>query len=207
MKNTVLFALGCLTVGFSLPAQEIPRELRGGGHRLGETAEQFYSAEYAGDILSACAAHNWKSVTRLFQYIEPASKLNAKDICAAAAAIKQRALAGARIEYKGTGDTETQRRDTFTFDHGHLVKIEMVYSGSTANVEGIHPKSYADLLSGLQQAYGDPSNTNAGNPGHLWRAVRIAPRHMARQRKCNPDYRTPGHQRVHTNRSRNDWRV
>lgn len=159
MKNTVIFVVGCLLLGDSAPAQEQPRELRGGGHVLGETAEQFYSEDFAGNILSACQARNWKIVSRLYKNIDASSKLNAKDICAMETLIKQRVTDGARLECKGSGDTETQRADTFTLDGGHLVKIDMVYSTSTVNVEGIHPKSFAGLLAGLQEAYGTPTKT------------------------------------------------
>jgi hypothetical protein len=159
MNKAVIFVVGCLTLGVYAAAQEQPRELRGGGHLLGETAEQFYSEDYAGDILSACKARNWKTVSRLYKSIDASSKLKAKDICAADTLIKQRAEGGARLEFKGGGDAETQRADTFTFDGGHLVKIAMVYTASTADVEGIHPKSFAVLLAGLQEAYGRPTKT------------------------------------------------
>jgi hypothetical protein len=160
MKNAVKFIFGCLLLGVPAAAQEQPRELRGGGHKLGETVEQFYSEEYAGNLLSACQAHNWKTVSRMYKASDPSSKLNAKEICAIEVLIKKRATDGARLEYKGSGDAETQRADTFTFDKGHLVKIELVYSASTTNVEGIHPKTFADLLAGLQEAYGTPTKTS-----------------------------------------------
>jgi hypothetical protein len=46
------------------------------------------------------------------------------------------------------------RTDTFTFDSGHLVKIDMVYVASTVNLEGYRPKSFGDLFAGLREAYG-----------------------------------------------------
>jgi hypothetical protein len=51
------------------------------------------------------------------------------------------------------------RLDTFTFDGGHLTKIHMVYMAATANVEGFHPKSFAELFAGLEEAYGPPSKS------------------------------------------------
>ena len=44
---------------------------------------------------------------------------------------EQQATSGTRLEYDGHGDEQTMRTDTFTFDGGHLVKIDMVYVGST----------------------------------------------------------------------------
>lgn len=160
MKNAANFVLRCLLLGVPALAQEQPRELRGGGHLLGETVEQFYREEYEGGLLSACQAHNWKMASRMYKASDPSSKLNAKEICAMEGLIKKRAIDGARLEYLGNGDARTERADTFTFDKGHLVKIEMVYSASTAHVEGIHPQSFAGLLAGLQEAYGQPTTSN-----------------------------------------------
>src|SRR5262249_42465850 len=49
--------------------------------------------------------------------------------------------------------------DTFTFDGGHLVKIDMVYFVPIANIEGYHPKSFGGLFAGLQDAYGPPTKS------------------------------------------------
>jgi hypothetical protein len=160
MTFATTFAISLLLLSSASGTQELPSDLRGGGHRLGESAEQFYSGEYAGDIVAACVAHRWKAVSQMYQLIDPSSQLKAKEICAVAQRIKQQAIAGARVEYQGGGDIASQRRDTFTFDHGHLVKIVLDYGASGANVEGIHPKSYSELLAGLQQAYGDPTRSS-----------------------------------------------
>ena len=72
---------------------------------------------------------------------------------------KQNATSGARVEYKGSGDVEAMRADTFTLDGGHLVKIDMVYTAPIAQFEGYHPKSFGELLAGLQEAYGAPTKT------------------------------------------------
>jgi hypothetical protein len=143
----------------SIQAQEQLGQLKGGGHLLGETAEQFYSEGYIGDLLRACQAGDWKSVNRLSKTVDHSSKNNAKDLCAEEMHAKQQATSGARVEYKGSGDKETLRADTFTFDGGHLVKIDMVYSVSVAAFEGFHPKSFRELLAGLQEAYGPPTRT------------------------------------------------
>jgi len=141
----------------SVSPQEQPRELRGGGHLLGETAGQFFSEGFVGDMLRACQERDWKSVSQLSKNVGHASKRNAKDYCAKEMLAKQQATSGTRLEYNGRGDEETMRADTFTFDGGHLVKIDMVYVASIANIEGYHPKSFGELLAGLREAYGSPS--------------------------------------------------
>jgi hypothetical protein len=143
----------------SVPSQEQPRQLKAGGHLLGETAEQFFSEAHAGDVLRACQAEDWKSVSHLSKNADHSSKNNAKDICAIHEAAKQQATTGARLEYKGSGDMDTRRADTFTFDGHHLVRINMVYSVPIADIQGYHPKSFEELFAGLQEAYGTPTKT------------------------------------------------
>jgi hypothetical protein len=160
MQNAaIIFVFLCLMSYASAPAQEQTRALHGGGHALGETVEQFYSKESVGSVFSACQARDWKAVSRLSKSLDPSSKTSPRDICAAGALLKQHAASGARLELKGSGDKETQRADTFTFDGGHLVKIDMVYSASAIDFEGVHPKSFAGLLAGLQEAYGEPTKS------------------------------------------------
>lgn len=159
MENTIVLVVGCLMFCASVPAQEQPRELKGGGHSLGETAEQFYSESYIGDLLRACQAGDWKTVSHLFKSEDHSSKSNARDICTRERLAKQQATSGARLVYKGSGDKETMRTDTFTFDGGHLIKIDMVYKAAIADIQGYHPKSFGELLAGLQEAYGAPTKT------------------------------------------------
>lgn len=138
------------------PAQEQPRVLRGGGHLLGETAGQFFSENFAGEMQRACEKQDWKIVRQLAQN---GSKTTLKHLCASEKLAKQQATSGARLEYSGPGDEETMRADTFTFDSGHLVKIQMVYTFPSVPVEGYHPKSFDELFAGLQEAYGQPSKS------------------------------------------------
>jgi len=49
----------------------------------------------------------------------------------------------------------------FTFEGGHLVKINLVYLALTANIAGYHPKSYTELFAGLEEAYGPPSKSSS----------------------------------------------
>jgi hypothetical protein len=156
MRKTIIAILGCLILCASVPAQETPRILRGGGHLLGETAEQFFSEAFAGEMQRACETKDWKSVKQL---TSNGSKIKAKDVCASEKQVQQQAISGARLEYSGPGDAETMRTDTFTFEGGHLVKIQMFYTASDSNVEGSHPKSFNELFAGLQEAYGQPSKS------------------------------------------------
>lgn len=163
MEKTIISVVGCLMLCASVSPQEQPRELRGGGHLLGETAEQFFSEEgFVGDMLRACQGGDWKSVSRqLSRNVGHVSKTNAKDYCAKEKLAKQQATSGTRLEYNGRGDEETMRADTFTLDGGHLVKIDMVYIAPApiTNIEGYHLKSFDELFAGLQEAYGPPSKS------------------------------------------------
>ena len=154
-----MLVVGYLMLCSSVSAQKQPREVKGGGHLLGETAEHFFSEGTVGDLAQACQDKNWKSVKQLFKNPDYASKTGAKDICAKEKLAKQQATSGERLEYNGPGDDETMRADSFTFDGGHLVKIDMVYTAPVADVVGFHPKSYDELFAGLQEAYGPPSKS------------------------------------------------
>ena len=158
MQNTVTSVLGFLMLFSSASQQERPRELKGAGHLLGETAERFFSEDVVGQLLLACQAGDWKAVKQLAKAVNPASKANAKDICSNAALVKQQATGGARQEYGG-GDDKAMRTDTFTLDGGHLVRIDLVFNVSTTDVEGYHPKYFAELFEGLRETYGEPSKS------------------------------------------------
>jgi hypothetical protein len=159
MEKTTIVMAGCLLLCAPASSQEHPRELKGGGHVLGERAEQFFSVGSVGELVRACEQRNWKAVKSLTNTIARDSKLNAKEICEKAAAVRQQATSGSRQEYSGTGDVETMRTDTFTLDSGRLVKIRMVYAMPVADVEGFHPKSFDELFAGVREAYGDPSKS------------------------------------------------
>jgi len=157
MQNAITSVFGFLMLFSSGPQQEPPRELKG-GHLLGETAEHFFSEGAVGQLLRVCKAGDWKAVKQLAKAVNPASKPNAKDICAKAAFVKQQAISGARQEYSD-GDDKTMRTDTFTLDGGFLVKIVMAFKVSTTDVEGYHPTYFAELFEGLREAYGEPSKS------------------------------------------------
>lgn len=159
MHNTVTTLLGSLLLLTFAPRQQPPRELQGAGHVLGETAEHFFSAGAVGELLHACQAADWKTVKQLAKTVDPASKPIPKDICSRALLIRKLAMSGARQEY-GDSDDKTMRTDTFTLDGGQLVKIAMVFHASTTDVEGFHPKTFAELFDGLREAYGEPSSSS-----------------------------------------------
>ena len=158
MQNVIASVLGLLVSFSSGPQQEQPRELKGGGHLLGETAEQFFSEGSVGQLLRACEAGDWKAVKQLAKAANPDAKPDAKDLCSKAALVKQQATSGERQQYSG-GDHKTMRRDTFTLDGGYLVKIIMVFDASSIDVEGYHPKYFGELFAGLREAYGEPSKS------------------------------------------------
>ena len=60
MQNTITSVLGFLILFSSGPQQERPRELKAGGHLLGETAEDFFSEGAVGQLLRACEAGTGK---------------------------------------------------------------------------------------------------------------------------------------------------
>jgi hypothetical protein len=158
MSTTIASVVGFLMLLCSASQQERPRELKGGGHLLGETAEHFFATGVVGQLLRACEAADWKTVKQLAKMVDASSKPNAKDICAKAALVKQQALSGARQEYVG-GDDQAMRSDTFTLEGGHLIKIDMIFSASATDVAGYHPKNFGELLEGLREAYGEPSRS------------------------------------------------
>jgi len=159
MRKAFTAGIGCLLSYGSMALQEQPRELRGLGHVLGETAEQFFSVGSVGELVRACDKKDWKTVKHLAKTVEQQGKVNGKEFCDKVAIIKQGATGGTRQEYGSSGEVETMRADTFTLDGGHLVKIRMIYTKPIADVEGFHPKSFDELFAGLREAYGEPSKS------------------------------------------------
>jgi hypothetical protein len=133
-------------------AQEQPVKVKG-GHELGETAEQFFAEGHEKEVLSACMTGDFKSVNK-------SSRRQLKQFCADFADQRRQAMSGARTEYKTSGDSSELRADTFTFDAGHLVKVELVYSVPSAefNYRGLR---FEEIFAGVKEAYGLPSNENA----------------------------------------------
>lgn len=142
-------ALAVLALASSLPAQELPMKVKG-GHELGETAEQFFSEGQEKEALENCAARDFKSVDKVL-------RPQVKKSCDELAATRQSAISGKRQEYHGGGDPSELRKDTFTFDGGRLVKVELLYSLPSMEFNN-RGHSFEDILSGAEQAYGPPSS-------------------------------------------------
>jgi hypothetical protein len=103
-------------------------------------------------MLGACATGDFKSVNR-------SNKRQLKKYCSDLAEARRQAISGKRDEYKSDGDVSELRMDTFTFDGGHLVKVELLYSAPTAefNYRG---QSFEKIFAGVKEAYGPPTNEN-----------------------------------------------
>jgi hypothetical protein len=150
MMRKELLGLICLSVfAIGVPGQEQPMKVKG-GHQLGETAEQFFAEGQEKEALDACATGHFK---RLDKLVRPQVK---KD-CDELSGTRQRAIDNKREEYQGVGDPSELRKDTFTFDGGHLVKVELLYAGPSAefNYRG---QSFATILAGVVQASGPPTS-------------------------------------------------
>ncbi len=151
MKKRMIGLLTLASLSFSSGAlaQELSMKVRG-GHELGETAEQFFAEGQEKDVLSLCAASNFKGFHKL-------TKREAKKQCDEIADERQRAVSGKRVEYKSAGDPTEFRTDTFTFDGDHLVKVELVYSAPSAEVN-YRGREFKDILAGVKGAYGPPTS-------------------------------------------------
>ena len=148
MVGLLIFAM--LSLSSDVLAQEPPMKVKG-GHQLGETAEQFFTEGHEKEVLTACAAGDFKS-------LNSSGKRLAKNYCSELADTRQLAISGKRGEYH-SGDPSEMRTDTFTFDHGHLVKVELLYSAPSAesNYSG---HSFEEIFAGVKQAYGPPTSEN-----------------------------------------------
>ncbi|MFZ0910507.1 MAG: hypothetical protein WA766_10315 [Candidatus Acidiferrales bacterium] len=154
MKNGIigLMAIGALLSTSCVGAQDLPMKVKG-GHELGETAEQFFAEGHETEVLGACASGDFKSLKK-------STKRLAKQYCDQLADWRQRAKSGKRLEYKGIGDAAEFRTDTFTFDGGHLVKVELIYAAPSpeANYKG---KSFTEIFAGVKEAYGAPTRESS----------------------------------------------
>lgn len=143
-----LLILAVVSLSSDALAQELPMKVKG-GHELGETAEQFFAEGHEKEVLSACAAGDFKSLNK-------SGKRLAKKYCNELADTRQLAISGKRGEYH-SDDPSEMRTDTFTFDGGHLVKVELLYSAPSAesNYSG---RSFEEIFAGVKQAYGPPTS-------------------------------------------------
>jgi hypothetical protein len=142
--------LAMLLFASGISAQEQPLQVKG-GHLLGETAEQFFSEGYEKQALDACATGDFRGINKL-------TKRGMKKYCSQLADTRQQATSARGCEYKG-GDLTELRTDTFTFDNGRLVKVELVYAvpSAEANYRG---QSFVQIFDGTKQAYGLPTSAS-----------------------------------------------
>jgi len=143
----LLFVLLVLT-GFALAQGQLLKVK--GGHDLGETAAQFFAEGYEKQMLGACASGDFKSV-------EKSSRRELRKYCAGLDDSRRQAAGGKRYDYKGGGDLTEMRTDTFTFDGGRLVKVELIYSAPNAEVN-YRGQKFDDIFAGVKQAYGPPTS-------------------------------------------------
>lgn len=149
-KKTIgLLTLAVLSLAGGLLAQQQPMKVKG-GHQLGETSEQFFAEAHEKEMLSACAAGDFKSVNG-------SDKRAAKKYCTELAETRRQAVSGKRVGYQSGDDLSEMRTDTFTFDGGHLVKVELLYSVPSAefNYRG---QGFEEIFAGVKQAYGPPTS-------------------------------------------------
>lgn len=132
------------------PVQSIKPIKVKGGHELGETAEQFFAEGHEKEALAACAVGDFKSVNK-------SSRRQLKQYCAGIADDRRQAVSGKRYEYKTGGDPSEFRVDTFTFDGGRLVKVELIFSAPSAQVN-YRGQRFEEIFAGIKQAYGPPTN-------------------------------------------------
>lgn len=161
-KLAVWAALPVLLLASRLAGQDQPIKVKG-GHELGETAEQFFSEGREKEIVAACALGNFKGVGK-------ATKKEAKSFCAMLTDIHHRATSGSRTDYESGGDPSEVREDTFTFDGGRLVKIELQYGtpGPESNYRG---RTFEQIVVGVKQDYGSPTRETADQARNVYGVV------------------------------------
>jgi hypothetical protein len=151
------------------PAQDQMLNVKG-GHRLGETAVQFFDEGFEKQALGACATGDYKG-------IDKANRRELKKYCAELAQARQQATSGIRYEYKGGGDLTEFRTDTFTFDAAHLVRVEFVFA--TPNAEGNYRgESFDQIFAGLKQAYGPPAREGTETVRNIYGVSYVAHREL-----------------------------
>ena len=153
----------------SVRAQEKPLQVKG-GHQMGETAEQFFSEGYEKQALAACASGDFRGVNK-------SNKRELKKYCSHLADVQQQAASGKRFDYEGGGDLTELRTDTFTFDGGRLVKVELIYSvpSAEANYRG---QSFEQIFTGIKQAYGSPTNESTQSVRNVYGVEYVAHREL-----------------------------
>src|SRR5262244_2693315 len=99
MRKAFSVVIACLLSYGSMALQEQPRELRGLGHVLGETAEQFFSVGSVGELVRACDKKDWKTVKYLAKTLRQKEKVNGKESCERVGIKRKGAPGGRHQEY------------------------------------------------------------------------------------------------------------
>ena len=120
-----------------------------GGHVLGEKAQQFFNEGREKDLLSACAAKDYKSITEV-------DKRMAKNYCVEMAKVRDQATSGKRCAYQTAGDSTELRTDTFTFSEEHLVSAQLMYAVPSAEFNN-RGQTFDQIFAAIKQAYGPPA--------------------------------------------------
>lgn len=141
-----------------------------GGHFMGETSEQFFSEGFEKQALAACASGDFRGVNK-------SNKRELKKYCTHLSDARQQAMSGSRYDYEGGGDLTEFRTDTFTFDGGKLVKVELVYSApnAEANYRG---QSFEQIFAGVKQAYGPPTSESTQTVKNVYGVEYVAHREL-----------------------------
>jgi hypothetical protein len=167
MRNSAigLAIVAALLLSAVVRAQDVPMKVKG-GHQLGETAEQFFAEGHEKGALAACAAGDFKSLNK-------SSRAIAKKYCAELTEDHQLAIRGKREEWQSGGDPTEMRVDTFTFDAGRLVKVELVYAVPSAesNYSG---QTFEKIFAGVKEAYGTPTRESTKPVQDVYGASYIA---------------------------------
>jgi hypothetical protein len=169
MRKGTIGLLGLALLAAGVSAQDQPMKVKG-GHQLGETAEQFFSEGQEKEALNACATGHFKGVDKIF-------RSSVKKDCGDFNETRQLAMDGKRKEYKSDGDPSKMRKDTFTFDGGRLVKVELLYASPAAefNYRG---QTFEKIFAGIKQANGPPTRETTKSVQDTYGAPYVAHREL-----------------------------
>lgn len=148
-KSVGVLVLALLVPAAGVLAQELPLKVKG-GHQIGETSEQFFAEGREKDILGSCSAGDYKNVIA-------ADKKLAKKYCTELTSARDQAVGGKRCAYQTAGDPTELRSDTYTFDSGHLVRVDLIYATPSAE-DNYRGQKFDEIFSGVKQAYGPPTD-------------------------------------------------
>jgi hypothetical protein len=167
--SLIVLACALLPISAGIRAQEGPVKVKG-GHVLGETAEQFFAEGHEKEALNECAAKDFKRLSK-------SNKRLGKQLCAQLEDTRQQAISGQRCDYQSAGDPDEMRIDTFTFENGHLVKVELVYALPSAeyNYRGL---TFDKIFAGMKEAYGPPTSETATPAKSVYGADYVAHRDL-----------------------------